>query len=278
MTEALTTLFEGKEIRVIEKENDVWMPCKDLGQALGLDRTTLYQHIKRNRDFFGETAIEGDILSHDGDDFWVNERGLYLLLARVSTGRVNATAKTAIIGFRKSIPALVQKYRKKEIVQAGHQVPILDAELTEAIHIAEICNKSPDLFLSAVLEKYGKTHLAAKLETAPVIVHGEAGWYNVSQLVAMCNDPLLNAERLNNYLQNNPRDPERRPFQYRDVNKLWRLTMLGREHGEEYLYTCPSKHPEIRIRWRESILFASGLRKPVAPDQVMLPQKATGCA
>jgi hypothetical protein len=80
----------------------------------------------------------------------------------------------------------------------------------------------------------------------------------------------------NNWLNNNPKDPDRRPFQYRDHDtRLWRLTPLGMEHGAEYPFTVwENGHTEVRIKWRDSILKACGLKRDLAPDQVMLPQKS----
>ncbi len=169
MTEALTTLskiFEGKEIRVIEKNGEVWLRLDDLAGAWGIDRTTPQKIISRNEEVFEGLHLSvavGDVTS---PDVWncVNERGLYLIMGKISASRLkNKESRAAIIRFQRWVPELIQQYRKKEIVQAKQ--PSLDAELTEAIHIAEVCKKSPDPFLSAVLEKYGKKHLAVKLET-----------------------------------------------------------------------------------------------------------------
>jgi prophage antirepressor-like protein len=275
LTEALATLFEGHEIRILEKDGAVWMPCKDLGQALGLDRTTLYQHIKRNRDFFGETTIEGDILSHDGDDFWVNEQGLYLLLARVSVGRVQPLAKAAIIQFRKSVPALIQKYRKKEL---GPDLLTLEgqlqAELAWAKRIAEATGADLRPFQKIALQKCGLGDYAPALDQEPAIVHGEPGWYSPSELIPLYDDKFLTAERLNQFL-NNHRDENRewKPYQYK-ADGIWRLTPLGLQYGREYLFRGRGGHMEPRIEWRIDILYASSLKKQVAPDQLALPSKA----
>jgi len=273
MTGDLVPPFKGKEIRVVEYAGEVWMPCRDLSLALGLDRTTLYQHVSRNKDFFEGCAQTGDILSQETGDIWLNEQGLYLMLARVSLGRVLPVAKAAIIKFRKEVPELIQRYRKKEIVQVV-SIDGIKAELLQAGEFADTCKKSPELFQAAIFRKHGMTEYADALQV-PSVVHVGTGWYNPTGLVELCSyDPLLNAERLNWYLKNNPKDPERRPFQYRDENGIWRLTALGMEHGKEYWYTAPSQHQEIRIAWRESVLYASGLKRPIANDQAALPAKA----
>ena len=42
---ALATLFEGKEIRAIEQEGDIWFPVIDLANAWGTHRNTLRAHL-----------------------------------------------------------------------------------------------------------------------------------------------------------------------------------------------------------------------------------------
>jgi prophage antirepressor-like protein len=267
MTEELATLFEGKEIRAIEHAGEIWMPCRDLSLALGLDRSTLYHHVKRNREFFGDTAQDGDKLSPDDGDLWVNEAGLYTLLARISIGRVTPAAKTAIIQFRKSVPMLIQQYRKKEIIQTSH-VPELDKELARAKLIAQETGGNLIACQKIALERCGYGDYVPALDAIPAYAHGEHGWHNITGLVALCHDADLTPERLNNYLHNNPKDPARTPFQERDENHLWRLTPLGREHGREYDFHGLGGHVEPRIEWRESILYACGLLSEIQPAQI----------
>ena len=263
--------FEGKEIRAIEKDGDVWIPLTDLAEAWGIDRTTPAKLIMRNGEIF-EGCIGGDVTSHD-DPPSVNERGLYLLMGKISADRLkNPEARAAIIRFQRWVPDLIQRYRKKEIVQVV-SIDGIKAELLQAGEFADTCKKSPELFQAAIFRKHGMTEYADALQV-PSVVHAGTGWYNPTGLVELCNDPLLNAERLNWYLKNNPKDPERRPFQYRDENGIWRLTALGMEHGKEYWYTAPSQHQEVRIAWRESVLYASGLRRSISTDQAALPAKA----
>jgi hypothetical protein len=46
------------------------------------------------------------------------------------------------------------------------------------------------------------------------------------------------------------------------------------QHGREYQYNLGNGHSEPRISWRASVLYACGLKRDLAPDQVMLPQKS----
>jgi len=266
MTGDLVPLFEGKEIHIIEQNGVAWIPLADLAAAWGIDRKTPGNLIGRNQEIFeGMFRSDGDVTYHD-----VNECGLYLLMGKISADRLkNPEAKAAMIRFQRWVPELIQRHRKGEIAQRVD----IKSELQRAKEYAGFCERDVGSFQAAVFKKHGMPEFADALQV-PALVHGETGWFNVTQLVAMCNDPLLNPERLNWYLANNPKDPERRPFQYRDENHLWRLTPLGKEHGKEYWYTAPSQHQEIRIAWRESVLYSSGLKRSISGDQAALPAKA----
>jgi prophage antirepressor-like protein len=265
LTEELATLFEGKEIRAVEQDGRIWFPLADLCEAWGVHRNTLNQIIERNQKKFDGRHTSLAHVTCAGL-IAVDELGLYLLIGAVNSDRLkNPVAAEAILRFQRWVPELIQRYRKKEIVQV-QQGPVLETEIRHARTLAEKCGKNPDAFLAIALEKCGDGDYARALQ-APAVVHGEPGWYNITQLVGLCNDSLLNPERLNHFLNN-------RGFQYRDENRLWRLTPAGMEHGKEYLYTSPHQHSEIRVSWRESILYASGLKRPLAENQTALPARA----
>jgi len=267
MTEALATLFEGKEIRVIEQAGDVWLPLIDLSQAWSLDRSTLFKHIERNPELFTDCTRIIDFLSKDGIEAvrCVNEEGLYLLIARISSGRLkDPSAKAAIMHFRMAAPKLIKAYRKKEIVhQPVNQDAALKASLSTARLLATETGGELAAFQKIALEKCGLGEWAPALSTVSTIVHGEPGWHNATQLGEMCG---LTAEQVNAYLYN-------KAFQYRE-GRIWRLNPTGEMHGKEYIFEATSGHREIRIRWRESILYASGLKRPVDASQIALPVRA----
>jgi len=52
MTEALSTLFEGHEIRVLEQDNDLWFPLTDIAKAWGIDRKSAL--LLRNQELKGD--------------------------------------------------------------------------------------------------------------------------------------------------------------------------------------------------------------------------------
>ncbi len=267
MTEAIATLFESKEIHVIECNGEPWFPLADLADVWGINDSTPRNLIIRNREIFeGLSVLDGDV-TYQGLEC-VNERGLYLLIGKINADRLkNPEAKAAIIRFQRWVPELIQKYRKKEIVQETAAGPAIDSELRKARQLAEQTGGNLQAFQKIALEKCGCGDYAPALDSSvPSVVHGDPGWFNPSQLVAKCNDPQLTAERLNWYLKNHE-------FQYRD-GYIWRLTPRGMEHGKEYLYTAPSQHQEIRIAWRESVLYASGLKRQMSEDQTALTARA----
>jgi prophage antirepressor-like protein len=260
MTEALAALFEGKEIHAFEKDGDIWVPVADVAAAWGVDRTTPNHIILRNPEVFEGTVIGGDVTSHDGP--CLSERGLYMLMGKISAARLkNPEAKAAVIRFQRWVPELIQKYRKKEITQVP-AAPDIRTELLQAKEYADICGKAPEIFQAKVFQKHGLPEFADALQV-PSSIHGETGWYIPTQLGEMC---ALTATQLNHWLNN-------KGFQYRE-GTVWRLQPMGELHGQEYWFEAPSGHREIRIRWRESILYASGLKREIPASQLMLPARA----
>lgn len=258
--------FEGKEVRVIERDGEPWFPLVDLAEAWGINRKTPGNLIDRNKEIFDGMAHVGVCNIPDDE---VNERGLYLLMGKISADRLkNPQAKEALIRFQRWVPELIQRYRKKEIVPKPEPVQELDEviafDLIEARQIATLTETDPKVMQAAILRKHGYPELADVM--APSVVHGESGWYNPTRLVALCNDPDLTPERLNWYLKN-------KGFQVKE-NGIWRLTPAGLIHGKEYPFNAPSGHSEPRIAWRESVLYASGLKRPLAEDQMALPAHA----
>jgi len=255
----LSQLFENKEIRVIQYGGDVWIPIADLAAAWGIDRSTPDKMIERNQDVFeGVSSTVLDTVSTPMK--CLNERGLYLMMGKISAARLkNPGAKLVIIRFQKWFPQLIQKFRRNEIMQLA-TAPDIKTELQQAKEYAGICERDAGSFQAAVFKKYGMPEFADVLR--PALIHGETGWYNPTRLVTLCNDPDLTPERLNWYLKN-------KGFQYRD-GYIWRLTPAGLIHGREYNFESPGGHIEVRIAWRSSILYASGLKRPVPEDQTAL--------
>jgi len=265
MTDALTALFEGKEVRAIEQNGEVWFPLIDLTDMWGLHRNTLRDMIKRNeKKFQGFVSTCAHVTC--AGQVAVNEPGLYLLMGAVNTSRLkNPQAAEVILRFQRWVPKLIQQYRKKEIVQApANQDEQIKSELSRASLIAQETGGDPRAFQRVALEKLGLGEYAKALDTLPpAIIHGEPGeWMNPTDIGYEC---ALTAQQVNYWLLNHE-------FQIRD-GPLWRLTPKGMDYGEEYVFEATSKHSEIRIRWHRSVLIASGLKRSQAETQIALPAK-----
>lgn len=127
MTPDITQFFEGKEIRAIDHKHEVWIPIADIASAWQIDRSTPDRIIERNeRSFSGLVDTVLDAASTPMK--CLNERGLYLLMGKISIARVkNGEAKEAIIRFQQWFPKLIQQYRKGEIQQRSEvDNPMLD--------------------------------------------------------------------------------------------------------------------------------------------------------
>lgn len=264
MTPEALTIFENHEIRAIEKDGCVWFPVTDLASAWGIDRTTPLKIISRNAEVFENLVYVGDVTSQGG--MMVNEQGLYMLMGKISAGRLKEPeAKTAMIRFQKWVPELIQKYRKKEIVQTKPEESkwdVLKKELQIAGWLCDYLGGDVKAYQAIALKKSGMGEYVPAMQV-PATVSGEPGiWFNPTQLGAKCN-PSLSPIDVNRYLYN-------KGFQYPE-GLIWRIQTKGEEYGEEYWFEAPSKHREIRIRWKESILYASGLVRK--EGQAALPEK-----
>ena len=286
MTEEIANLFEGTPIQVVNESGEFWFPLPDLTEAWGVSKDTLSHQIERNKDLFAGMSGEKYVTYPTGEiqEICVNERGLYTLIGRLNTDRLkNPHAKEAILRFQRWVPELIQKYRKREIAPAKPAPEELDEvvayDLREARQIAELTGTDTKLMQAAALRRHKNDMYDAFAEVlekqALSVRHGEPGWYNPSGLVELCNDSHLTADRLNKWLENYREDGEWKPFQYRE-GRLWRLTKRGMEHGREYQYNLGNGHSEPRISWRASVLYACGLKRDLAPDQIALPERAGG--
>ena len=262
MTGDLVPLHETLPWRIVDSPIGLVIPAIDIADALGYDRSTITRIVKANEDIFKGLQVFQPLSTRGGTQ-------LFLCLNKVGTDRILYLIKPSK---KREVFERFEKFRekaferlaeqKKEITQA---LPPIDEELVRARHLAEQTGGNLASFQAVALKKCGLEDYIPALNI-PQVIHGETGWYNPTRLVALCNDPDLTPERLNWYLKN-------KGFQYRD-GYLWRLTPEGQIHGKEYWFTAASGHQEIRIAWRESILYASGLKRAISGDQAALTARA----
>ena len=259
MTEALTT-STGIVTRLIHTTIGPVIPVVDLADKIGYSRTSLTNIITKNPDLFKGFTIYESLQTPGGSQQFlcVNSTGADRLILLMKPSKNRKEIFERVEAFRAN--AFGHLMERKEIVQKPAEDDPLDEvvayELREAKQIARLTDMDPKPLYAAALKKLGyKEYADAILPPAPAITHGEAGiWLNPTQIGARCGHT---AREVNNFL-------EWHRFQYRGPDGIWRLTDLGELHGEEYSFESVSKHIEIRIRWRESILYASGLLKDPA--------------
>jgi hypothetical protein len=258
-------LFEGKEIRTLEKNGETWIPIRDLSTAWGLNRTTLYNHIKRNERMFQDCTMTCDNLSQPGfTDVYVNEPGLYLLLARVSTSRIkNASAKESIIRFRIAAPQILRSVRKGEVITPPPIVPPAPKK--------QIPQKSPSEIAYQASKFANFTKADRRKVTAAMLIEGGYGYLadllpaenEMPRLPAPSPKPpgFLTASEIADRIGSNAQEVNRilyyrHQFIIRDHQRPgeYRITEAGKQYGvEEYYAPVPGKEV-YRVYWSPRIL------------------------
>jgi len=258
-------------VRILPSVLGPVIPAVDIALAIGYHRSAITKMMAGHPDMFkGLTSTQPIDTGSRGQQpaVCLNSKGVRNLVLLLQP---SAKKRPALYARVEDFKAAA--YRKigapDEPAAIAAPIPDLPAELIEARSIAEACQKSPEVFQAAILRKHGKPELADALQVpaAPSLIHGERGWYNASQLAEMCG--IDRAEYVNNYLHNHG-------WIYRDAaeGRVWRLQPMAMDHGREYWFEAPSGHREIRIAWRESILYAAGLKRTVSDDQMALPARA----
>jgi prophage antirepressor-like protein len=258
MTEALSPLFEGKPIRVMEARDDLWFSLAELAEAWGMDRTAPAKIISRNPEVFEGLTWQWDVTSPPMGPV-VNERGLYLMIGKISAGRLkNPAAKEAIIRFQRWVPELIQQYRKREILQVPARPHSEDVR--EALKVARIISEETGVSLpiaqSFALEKVGAAEWQ-KLLPASIMPSGYLTPTDIGNRIGKT------ARQVNLWLYNNK-------LQEQDVvSGDWRLTEAGRMHAEEFPFSR-NGHSGYQIKWRDSVLQLMNVRPLPDPQAALI--------
>jgi len=257
--------FQGIPVRVVQREGIGAIPLNDIADGIGLDRSGLHKLLKRNERVLAPYVSMVNMSTDAGarETICLTRDGVIGILMKTDFGKMKDPVKQAnVIEFQKwAIETLSKVIRDESVLSINCRQVDIKVELVEAKELAALCDKPQDMFLEAVFRKRGKPEFADLLALpANSIVHGEAGvWLNPSQIGMRCGHT---AREVNHYLNWHK-------YQYRDANGFWRLDEKGLPYGEEYWFESPTKHREIRIRWQESLLIASGLIKD-PPGQTAL--------
>jgi hypothetical protein len=273
--------------RLIQSDIGPVIPVIDIEKLIGYSRSAINAKLKEHEDKIRPCETFVPLPTGRGNQRFrcLNRTGVNLLLAYIHPSK-DRMSDDEYLALRSGILDKMGNVMAITHAPAGICPPIDGAreldevvsdDLHEAAQIAAITGTDPKLMQAAALRRHKNEMYDAFAEVlerqALSVRHGEPGWYNPSGLVELCGDPHLTADRLNKWLENYREDGEWKPFQYRE-GKLWRLTRRGMEHGREYQYNLGNGHSEPRISWRESVLYACGLKRDIAPDQTALPARA----
>ena len=255
---ALNNLFDGKEIRVLEYNYDIWFPLTDIASAWGIDRSTPDKIIERNEDvFFGLSNTVLDAASTPLK--CLNERGLYLLMGKISAAHLkNQDAKKTIIRFQRWFPELVQKYRKKEIVQTTLILQNPIEMINERLDIADLATKRSDV------PKEIAHAMAWAMEDRKELSHSIAGYIKAQttkQLLLTDGgkpvdqadfDAHFSLKYIANILKLSE-DKTRNILESKNIlcykNKMWHLTTFGQQYGKAFKVQIGYPYRSIQQVW-----------------------------
>ena len=253
MTDALATLFEGKEIRVLEDAGEIWFPLKDLADAWGVKDNTLYQILARNKKKFKNRVSEVHVTSTptEPETWWrsVNEQGLYVLIGAINTDRLkDPKAAEAIDRFQYWIPELIQKYRKKEIVSAEQKDvnALVQQHLQIADAMAQFAHVDRGIAVSVALARV-EYDTGADLTCYKNLIRKDRqqapGYLTPTQIGQELGG--LSARTINQMLQQ---------LGYQNyLGDRWQPTKIGENYGENMPFAVSLKnggvHSDYQLKW-----------------------------
>jgi prophage antirepressor-like protein len=257
----LTELFDGTEIRVLDHEHEIWIPISDLATAWGIDRSTPDKIIDRNEEvFFGLSATVLDVTSNTTVRC-LNERGLYLMMGKVSPSRLKKPeAKKSIIKFQRWFPELIQKYRKKELVELplskqatlntiNHYLDIADIAITRSDVPKEIAhgqawalaNVETKVELTLAVSSYIKAQTKQAQITDGCKPIDQADFDSHFSLKYIANILKLSDDKTRNILES------KNILCYK--NKMWHLTTYGERYGKAFKVQIGYPYRSIQQVW-----------------------------
>lgn len=267
MTESLTVSQSPAPMRILDSPIGKVIPVTDIIDYIGYSRSTITRILKVYEEKISPNKTFIPLETSGGDQMCLclNREGVDYLFLLIHPSK-SKMSLDQLLEYRKTIIERLGE-EKKDVVIIQER-PRIEEMLERAKHYAVLTEGNVKEFQAAIFRKYNLPELADALTipSVPATVHGETGWYNVSQLCDRFPIQEIEGhpERLNLYLKN-------QGYQYRDQG-LWRLQPKGEVHGKEYWYEAPSGHREIRIRWRLSIMYACGLVKddpaPISTAQI----------
>jgi prophage antirepressor-like protein len=153
----ISEFFEGKEVRMVNRDQNTWFPLVDLAEAWGTNRKTLDSIVVRNGEIFeGHIAVwnitypkQNQLELQNLNNYlkYVNEQGLYMLMGKLIAGRLkNPEAKERIIRFQRKVPELLRAIHAGEAIvlpAAQDQMPL--QLINEYLDLADTMIKRADI-------------------------------------------------------------------------------------------------------------------------------------
>lgn len=244
MTLQIFTNEEFGEVRVIMRDGEPWFVGKDVANALSYknSRDALAKHVA---DEDKNTVAIRDGIQGNPNMTIINESGFYSLV--FSSELEGAQA------FKRWVTSEVLPSIRKTgsySIESKQYTPATNAVIDARLLADEIQLLHPGVqrgvALSKAVDIAEKAHnisLQALKELSPPAEH-ETGYLNATQIGERLGG--IPPQAVNNLLAG-------KGMEYRDENKNWRLTELGKEYGEELPYTR-NGHSGYQIRWSEKIL------------------------
>jgi len=249
-------VFEGKEIRAIEKDGDVWIPVVDITKAWGISRSTLPDIINRNERLFQGYHVLASVTPSSPDEpesklICVNEQGLYLLMGRLNSDRVkDPYAAETILKFQRWVPELLKAFRKGDVRLSKELEAVVRSHLNIADAMVEFAHVDRGIMTTVALARV-ESETGADLSWLKGLVRKDRaqppGYLNATQIgqeFAMSN------KTINQLLA-------QLGFQYWAISQ-WQPTNIGRGYGENLPFTVinpnGSSHSGYQWKWNPDVV------------------------
>lgn len=234
---------EFGDVRVIIRDGEPWFVGKDVANALGYKNTrdALAKHVD------DQDKGESRIATPSGTQIMIviNESGFYSLVFSSELEGAQAfkhwVTHEVLPSIRKTGSYSIESKQYTPATNAVVDARLLADEiqlLRPGVQRGIALSKAVD-----IAEKAHNIPLQSLKELLPSAEH-ETGFLNATQIGERLGG--IPPRTINQMLA-------AKGMEYRDQNKNWRLTELGKEYGEELPYTR-NGHSGYQIRWNEKIL------------------------
>lgn len=259
----IKSLFDDKEIRIIEEDDDLWIPLVDIGKAVGYSSDNLSRTVRNNQELFENftrttVAAGREIFSgfeiKQNTIVCVNEQGFYMLLSKIDVNRIeNKEVKRSIIEFNRWMVMQIKMIRQQRsnVVRPLTPGEYFKDQMTVANIMHEFLGLDKTLLTTAVITSTEKNTGADFTELKYMLppVEGIIAVYTATQIGKFFGKEGKDINLILKELG-----------LHEKVNKIWTLTEKGKQYGKPYFEAV--EH-ENNSKW-------SGIINKWSPDTVEL--------